>query len=563
MCLKKNCKPPSPSEYWHSNPYSLDNLINELSLEESFRENIRRKPHVAYFSKYLDNIGAKCYVVEKEYVDKDYLEDYSLYYARCFKKYERFCKRIHFFSKDYDNTTLEKIFFETGVSEADITEFQNSYLGFIVVKPLPLTVIGRTCLKAYIPKTEGELFYIYCPIRANLFGIELSVETIPFQEQDKVVSACATSALWSAFQKTGELFDHKILSPSKITQYAVENRISKSRPFPNTSGLTPEQMAHAIFKVELEPLCINIEPVRESKDLLPEKGESEELFLARKRKSEELFLAKKRESKELFLANLYAYTKLSIPVLFIVKIFDELKGIFVLHAISIAGFNITNGKVVGTKLPLVSDRINKLYGHDDQFGPYTTIEYDTEQDMWYSLWETQDHKKKELSPHLLLIPIYHKIRITFETIWSQINSFHKVLLNHKDQLLLDSENIFKAYQFDEIEWDIYLISNNDLKKQIRQDATIDTELRKELLSSVFPKYLWSATILSKRKPLTTFLFDATDIDQGLSVLTKIPYDVDFDDFAKSIVKNTKNLVSIVWRSYMPDNAQKRTIKDMT
>ncbi|MDR0674130.1 MAG: hypothetical protein LBF93_10880 [Zoogloeaceae bacterium] len=74
------------------------------------------------------------------------------------------------------------------------------------------------------------------------------------------MAACATSALWSCFQGTGMLFQHKIPPPVEITKWAgdhlPENLLAaSSRTFPN-SGLTATQMAHAVRCVGLEPLVI-------------------------------------------------------------------------------------------------------------------------------------------------------------------------------------------------------------------------------------------------------------------------------------------------------------------
>lgn len=441
------------------------------------------------------------------------MEDHSLYYARCFKNYNRLCKRIHFFSNNYTDAELKEIFFGTDVPDVIVRKFQESYLGFSVIKPLPKTIIGRTCLKTY-SETDGRNYLTIRAFHANLFGIDLSVKTLPFQEQDSVVAACATSALWSAFQMTGDLFGHKILSPCKITQYAVENRICRSRPFPNTLGLTIEQMAHAIFKVELEPLCLDIKPTA--------------------------------MGKEIFLGNLYAYTKFSIPVLLVVDLYDEsTDSIMGRHAITIAGFN-TNGIAARATLPLVSARIHKLYGHDDQIGPFTKIEYDATLGKWYSSWKPRGNPdaRVEIRPQLLLIPIYHKIRIPFETIWSHIYRFHHEFLLFKKFFPKEHQSLF-----DEIEWDIFLISNNDLKKQLRSEKLINTELRKDLLTSMLPKYLWSATVYRKGIRLSTFIFDATDIEQGLSVLKKIPYDLEFNNMIKAFASVIKDSMSIVFRSY--------------
>lgn len=125
-----------------------------------------------------------------------------------------------------------------------------------MAKPLPKTVIGKTCLATY-PEEGIRSFPIKRKYTANLFGIELEVETLAYQEQDSVAAACATSALWSVFQKTGVLFHHAIPSPVEITKFATENLPAQSRNFPN-EGLTLEQMAHAIRKVGLEPFCIGV-----------------------------------------------------------------------------------------------------------------------------------------------------------------------------------------------------------------------------------------------------------------------------------------------------------------
>ncbi len=66
-------------------------------------------------------------------------------------------------------------------------DLQDGYLGFIVVKPLPRTIIGRTCLKTYDSKGGTRHFPIVRRYPVHLFGIPLRVETLAFQEQDQAV----------------------------------------------------------------------------------------------------------------------------------------------------------------------------------------------------------------------------------------------------------------------------------------------------------------------------------------------------------------------------------------
>lgn len=53
-----------------------------------------------YIKNYLlsSDIKAETIVVEHNYIDKDYLIDYSNYYSRSFEDIKKFTDRIHFFS---------------------------------------------------------------------------------------------------------------------------------------------------------------------------------------------------------------------------------------------------------------------------------------------------------------------------------------------------------------------------------------------------------------------------------------------------------------------------------
>lgn len=50
-----------------------------------------------YFLGYLREIKAQSFIVEDNYIDKDFLIDYANYYSRAFKQINRTTQRIHFF----------------------------------------------------------------------------------------------------------------------------------------------------------------------------------------------------------------------------------------------------------------------------------------------------------------------------------------------------------------------------------------------------------------------------------------------------------------------------------
>lgn len=190
-------------------PYSIDGLCDLLSVHsKAGADVVRAKQHVGYFREYFDHIGCRSIVVELEYVDRDYLEDFAAYYVRCFEGYPRFCVRLHFFAGKFGAAKFKRVLLHTR-STAEL----GLYLGFVVVRPLPETIIGRTCLATYEPENGRRYYPAIRTYDVNLFGISLQVSTLAFQEQDQVVAACATSALWSGFQATARLFQHPIYSP--------------------------------------------------------------------------------------------------------------------------------------------------------------------------------------------------------------------------------------------------------------------------------------------------------------------------------------------------------------
>jgi hypothetical protein len=54
-------------------------------------------------------------------------------------------------------------------------------LGFIVVKPLPSTVIGRTCLVTYARSEKNRVYPSTQVYDVHMFGIKFQVDSLPFQ----------------------------------------------------------------------------------------------------------------------------------------------------------------------------------------------------------------------------------------------------------------------------------------------------------------------------------------------------------------------------------------------
>ena len=487
-------------------PYSINELRTLLTGE---RRSTPSGHHIGYFENYLGELGVQTIVVEYEYVDRDYLEDYSRYYARCFDDFERKCNRLHFFNKDFNQSGFEHCI--TSSEKAASEVIRNSYLGFIVVRPLPDMVIGRTCLRTYSTTTDDRQYPAIREYRVNLFGLQLKVSSLAFQEQDKVAAACATSALWTLFHKTADMFSHNIPTPFDITESATSHIPLESRALPN-HGLTPEQMAEAIRNIGLEPYQLNAE-------------------------------------EYVFKGTVYAYLRSGLPLLLLLREYfvDGVKEQD--HTVVVVGFGFGTAPAQPhskSGFLLRATRINRIFVHDDQIGPFARFDLAGEHPVDYvdeagnegirklpllaSEWNDYlgtQHKIQAVSD-IVFLALYHKIRIPYSVVLDHVVSFDEVIFTLQSRA--DSKSI-------RLEWDIYLSTVNDLKEIYRTDATINGTHKFAFLFASLPKYIWRATARRNDICALDLLFDATGIEQGQLLTFVIEYDTDLAELIRASAKD--------------------------
>lgn len=496
-------EPPKPKAAFEVFPYSIDEF--EAIITRALRnsaEFVSEKLHRQYFQGYFSYIGARTIVVEHDYIDRDYLEDYAAYYVRCFAPYDKKCVRLHFFGSEFTTEALTTCL-SSPKPALTSEQLQNHYLGFIVIKPLPQTFIGRTCLAIYDRSgSGGRYFPATYEYEANLYGIPLKIKrTLPFQEQDSVVAACATSALWSVFQGTGKIFHHNIPSPAMITAAATEHLPAETRTMPN-HGLSSHMMAQAIRRVGLEPYLV----------------EAADHYVLK--------------------STLYAYLRSRMPLVLGVNLFDnsidptgpsEFIG---KHAIAIAGYSLglPPQPREDSGFLLRAARMDKIYVHDDQVGPFARME------LMGKSWKVRvngdikelpalstswkGHNKSNDSvvavSDILLMPLYHKIRIPYEVVLDSVIHFDSLLAQIGEQgPPLDQQRI---------EWDIHLSTVNAFKTRLLRERRVAGDKLFEILSSQMPRFIWRATGFIGENPLIDLIFDATDIEQGEFIVQVIEYD---------------------------------------
>ena len=253
--------------------------IHVLSAETEFQTLYVHPPGIApqhwpplqaqYLQVYLREIGCQTVIVENHYIDHVFMHDDAVYYVRSLRSYPNFTKRLHFFKEPFDRTGWRQMIDGAGRGEHSTVQdyLQACYLGFSVVRPLPDSPIGRTVLPAISLRVPDDTVSCFATTRrhnVHLAGFSLHVDGVPFQSQDQGVSACATTALWSALDCVAAREEMTVSSPASITESATRYPLQEGRPFPN-EGLTVRQICEATRVAGFSPLVIHSQSVEDDR----------------------------------------------------------------------------------------------------------------------------------------------------------------------------------------------------------------------------------------------------------------------------------------------------------
>jgi hypothetical protein len=473
------------------------------------------KAQVRFLHRYLGSLGCKAMVVEHDYTDRNFLEDYAAYYVRCFEPYSRVCTRLHFFSRALDRRTLQ-----AAIVGDDAKALQDTYLGFVVIKPLPLTVIGRTCLTPF-PTTEERprSFPTVQPQPVDLYGLKLEVPTLPFQEQDREVAACASSALWTMLHSTSRLFQHAMPSPVEITKAATAHARVDGRTFPNGGGLNTLQIADAIRSVGLEPFGIGVSSVPRLAIQADEYADGAQAPDIRPIEDDGSPERAAQMQLELKLAVL-AYLRSGIACALLARTTDQVGDELLKrgnHAVAITGYSLNDAPSTegylssGTRF--AAARLDRLYVHDDQTGPFTSFTFEEGNMLVAEDFSAPDVERRLAEPINLVVPLYHKIRIPLRQVVELTVALDEALETIRPVLGLRER----------LEWDVQLISLEALRDDIAA-SMLPQATKLDLLTLSLPRFLWRLKASLKGKAVFELLLDATDLLQGELVRKLVAHD---------------------------------------
>ena len=339
---------------------------------------------MTYMGIYLGSLGCRTIVHERHYVDRHYIDDFSLFYSRSLRDYPNSCQRLHFFSSEFDEEQWSGLVQRANGGEREEVERElaGQYLGFMVIKPLPGSPIGRTVLRTFCRDAPGGHRREFTAIRrytVSLAGLSLSVQGLAFQQQDQGVSACATTALWSALQRTAPLEHLSSPTPAQITEAASRYRLPDGRALPS-EGLRFDQLCEAVRAAGLAPVLLTSISPREDQ------------------------------------AQMATYLRSGLPLLLTIQPMGQGEA----HAVCLVGLRW--GAVQPPTDPDIryrdgSTAVERVYVHDDRLGPYasatlksTTI--DSRVVTTLELAWPDEHPAEESQLLGMLIPVPVKLRLS-------------------------------------------------------------------------------------------------------------------------------------------------------
>jgi len=168
--------------------------------------------------------SVKSIILEPRYLCKDHRNLYSNYYSKKFLESSSFTSRLHFFS-DPDITIPDFLY--------NTKDYQSTYIGFSVIRPVVERCIGRTVIDPLKLNTtnKNNFFCLSTDYKANLGGKRFTVHGYPYISQDGDVTVCAHTALWGVCRYLSERYTvYKEIYPFDIINFTSH---SEGRTFPH------------------------------------------------------------------------------------------------------------------------------------------------------------------------------------------------------------------------------------------------------------------------------------------------------------------------------------------
>ena len=207
-------------------------LNSEFDINEAYSQWLKTEIIDKHINEFIDSIYA---LIETPYVDKVYRDSYYNYFSSKLGKYNRDCIRISFFNGEIQDEMFQ--------NNDKISDLQERFLGFIIIRPTEPNLIGRSVLS---PKIKKETNFSICTVNISttVNCVKFNIEGFPHSSQDTETISCAETTIWALMEYFGNKYpDYKPVLPSRII--STLNKVSYERQIPS-KGLNIQQISFAL-----------------------------------------------------------------------------------------------------------------------------------------------------------------------------------------------------------------------------------------------------------------------------------------------------------------------------
>ncbi len=413
----------------------------------------------------LHQQGAQTVVIEKNYIDKDYQDEFSAFYSRAFKNYTQRCTRLHFFSQAIPENT----------PPAKLANWSQSYLGFTVIRPTDLQKIGRTMLTPFIQDKHVEFVSCKANFTAHILGEPFSTMAMPFIQQDTQVGACAQASLWMLARYMSHRFGYREYLPSEINHLAKSSR-ALGRHYPAEWGLDLGQMLDALAGMGYSAVVYARQNINLCSPHINNVFRVNQSASKAKRQVQ-LFIQQTAKLADIT----YRYVESGLPVILCTAT----------HALVAIGHTYNHS--ITARLAI--ERIPAFIVNDDAEGPYGRVAFAPN--------GNDDLSFAEITEIIVVVPPEVTLRgeEAESSASEHIFDFLKETYSENTtwrQALVEIRPEFNDW-FDHLEFRTYLRASVEWQMDLRQWIKTDAKrayAAKQLLALDYPKYIWVTEISS-------------------------------------------------------------------
>jgi hypothetical protein len=390
--------------------------------------------------------GASTVAIETRYIDRDYRSEFTSFYSKTFGPVPDSAHRLHFFRSLLAEHQLWDLPQDAG------------YLGYVVIRPSELGRVGRTVLAP--PPGLATAVRASVKETINFFGQNLSVEGMPFVQQDTQLGRCAHAAMWMCHYLAHRHGSVERKTMAEVSLYA-DPGLGIGRPLPS-SGLTVPQLLELSRVFGLPPIFYDIENLPTAR--APWAAQPPPKVPAAIRKRHPGFWDGR------IFQICCRYLNSGIPLLVTTE--D--------HVFVLCGFRRRPRR---GKLDWI-----EFVRHDDQCGPYLVVndvfsDQDPETNHVYTPWQS------------LIVPLPEKLWLPPDPVERKAAEELEALARRVAKEVPESNAFLRRVKSKRLGLRTYAISSNEFKLALK--GRVDELLCREYRVARFSRYIWVSEIVDR------------------------------------------------------------------